>query len=127
MQFVRLDDNPESDCKSTRTKRTLIDRPKNYLYRNIKVGSKVVQISPETMDEYKGKSVDMYTPLYCKNEGSLCAKCAGSMYYKVGIKNIGLLTNRIGTTLLNASLKQMHDTALKLTRIDIKDYITEIV
>lgn len=105
MQFVKLNDDRNSDCKTKYTKRTYISDPKKYLYRNINQSNKVIMITPDNMDDFKNKYVDLYTPLYCAMEDSICAKCGGDMYYRAGIKNIGLLTNRIGTVLLNSSLK----------------------
>ena len=42
---------------------------------------------------------------------------------KLDIENIGLTVTKVGSTLLNLSLKNFHDTTLHLKRINFADYI----
>ena len=49
-----------------------------------------------------------------------------ALHHRMGITNIGLIAGRIGTTLMNASLKAFHDSSLKRTRIDLSKYVREL-
>ena len=60
--------------------------------------------------------------LYCQSE-KLCNICAGDMYYNLGMQNVGLTVTKVGSAVLNLSLKNFHDTTLHLKRINYKDYI----
>lgn len=121
MQFLHLNKDRNSDCGTKHVFKNTIT--KDHLYRNILVGGKKVMITTDNLKEYVGTQQALFSPLYCGGTEGICAKCAGDMYYRIGILNIGLITNRIGTVLLNASLKAFHDTSLKLSRIDMSKYI----
>ena len=112
-------DKKGSDCGTELTV-DLVIHPKlkkMFIYRNIKVNGKLVNLTDENIDKYVGIPVKLYDPCYCKSD-RICNKCAGELYYKLGIKNIGLTTTRISSSLLNKSLKKAHDTTLKLWELD---------
>lgn len=85
---------------------------------------RLTELNDDNKSEYIGKIVKMRSPLYCKGD-KICNMCAGNYFYKLGIENIGLLTNTIGGTLLNKSMKAFHDSTVHLTTIDIDDYISD--
>ena len=43
------------------------------------------------------------------------------MFYKIGIKNIGLTCSKPGTTLVKMGMKKFHDKSIKVYDIDIDD------
>lgn len=91
-----------------------------YLYRYIKKGNDLICLTPDVIGQYRGKIVQMRSPMHCVSE-KLCNKCAGDIFYKLNIENVGLLTAQISSDMLNASMKKFHDTTQKLTPIDIED------
>jgi hypothetical protein len=95
-----------------------------FLYRYIKEGDKTVLLDKTNVDSYIGKSVEFRTPMYCTSE-KICNKCAGELYYMLGIKNTGLLSARVGSSLMNMALKKFHDTTLKYNEIKIDNFIEE--
>ena len=126
-QSLQLNPDPESDCKSTIYRRTLIDNPREYAFRFFNAGgNKLTEILPDEIDSYRGKIVDMRSPLYCGDKNGICSRCAGTLHHRMGITSIGLITGRIGSTILNSALKAFHDTTLKLVRIDLAKYTREI-
>ena len=125
-QTLQLDPDPKSDCRTPLTLRVTVDSPREYLYRHYKEGGALKEITPDSFGDVKGKTLQMRSPLFCGNKQYICAKCAGSMYYRMGVQNIGLIAGRIGTTLMNASLKAFHDTSLKRKRINISEYVREL-
>ena len=96
-----------------------------YIYRYIKDPSsnQLIELNYDNKSKYVGKIVQMRSPLYCKGD-KICNKCAGNYYYKMGSKNIGLLTIEIGGIILNKSMKSFHDSTVHLTKINIDDYIS---
>lgn len=117
-------DEPGSDCHSTGyIEIMLTDENKNFFtYRYILEDGKLVLLVPDNIKGYIGKTVKMRSPLFCTSE-KYCSKCFGELYYLLGIRNVGILANRIGTKLLNLSLKAFHDLTLKIVEISIDDYI----
>lgn len=122
-QNVVLDDK-DSDCGTHKTLKTKItkDNKKFYNYRYIVEGGKLKLLTPDNINSYVGKTVEMRSPMYCLGD-KYCNKCAGELYYMLGIKNVGILTNRIGTSLLNAALKAFHDMSLKIVEVNPDEFI----
>lgn len=125
-QGLRLNPDPASDCRTPLTLRVTVDDPREYLFRFYKEGNKLVEIGPDDLAGLKGKTLQFRSPLYCGDKTGICSRCAGTMHHRMGITNIGLIAGRIGTTLMNASLKAFHDSSLKRTRIDFSKYVREI-
>ena len=72
--------------------------------------------------KYIGKEVKLRSPLYCIGD-KLCSKCAGDLYYRLGIENIGMTTSAIGSNLLNLLMKSFHDSSVKITEINVDDIL----
>jgi len=116
---------PDSDCRTKKTiPVTLTSKnKKGYLLRYIVERGKLVLLDNDNIDSYIGKSVNMRSPMYCTNE-NMCSKCAGELYFRLELKNMGLTFNRVGTRILNLSLKQVHDQTKSTKSINIFDYIS---
>ena len=54
----------------------------------------------------------------CKCKNGICEKCAGNLFNRIGITNIGVATSQIPSTLKNKSMKAFHDSTLKLVQFD---------
>lgn len=123
LQAVVLD-KEGSDCGTKGyLNTTILSSAKNdYMYRFVLDGGKLVMLDETNMDKYVDKPVKLRSPMYCVGE-KLCRKCAGLMYEKLGINNVGLTGARVSSTLLNLSMKKFHDTSSKLSEIR-KDTIT---
>jgi hypothetical protein len=124
-QGLQLDPDPGSDCRSPMLLRVEVDDPRQYMYRFYVDGGVLTEIVPAKAAALKGRSVMMRSPLYCGDELGICSRCAGTLHHRMGVVNIGLLASRIGTTLMNNSLKSFHDTTLRMTRIKLSDYTRE--
>lgn len=125
-QSLRLDPDPRSDCRTKLTLRVSVDSPREYLFRNYVEGGATKTVLPKNLGDIKGKSVRFRSPMFCAQKGSICAACAGQMYYRMGITNIGLIANRIGTSIMAASLKSFHDTTMKMKRINFGEFCREL-
>lgn len=118
LQAVLLDP-PGSDCKTKHTVKHMLT-PKNkqdLIYRYIEDKGKLVLLDEKTIDSYAYKIVNLRTPMTCSGK-NICSKCAGEMYYLLGIKNAGLTASRASSTLLNLSMKKFHDGTAKTTEVD---------
>jgi len=122
-QTIVLDDKG-TNCGTKKFLKIILDGryAKLFLYRYIKVGSQLVLLTPDNIDSYTNKVVELRSAIYCTGD-QICNKCAGDLYYMMGIRNVGLLANRVGTSILNASLKAFHDMSLKMVDLDIDKYL----
>lgn len=111
-----------SDCGSKKTLTVEItkDNVRYYLYRYIVDKGKLVQITGDNMQQFVGKTVQMRSPMYCTSN-DICNICAGDLYYKMGLKNIGLTTASIGQNFVNLCMKSFHDARVKVSEIDLND------
>lgn len=113
-------DEPGTDCGSKKY-RDMILTPKAYekvRYRYIVDNGKLVCLTPDVAPKYFGKLVHMRSPMYCQG-AHICNKCAGDLLYRLKIKNVGLTVSDIGSCLLNAGMKNFHNSTIDLYKIDI--------
>jgi len=125
-QCIRLDPDPNSDCRTDRLARVTIVNPRDYLFRFYREGNRLVEVLPDDLDALKGRTVLMRTPLYCAHPDTICSRCMGSMYHRMGVLQVGLLTNRVGTTMLNGALKAFHSTEVKISKTTIGSWVKEL-
>jgi hypothetical protein len=124
LQAVQLD-KPGSNCGSKGYQVLVITKfnHKDYLYRYIIEGQKLKLLDDSNIASYIGKEVKLRSPMYCIGT-KLCSACAGTMYEKLQIENIGLTAARVSSTLMNLSMKKFHDTSLKVHNLDPNDLTT---
>jgi hypothetical protein len=117
LQAVVLD-KPGSDCGSKGYMTVLLtDKNINdFLYRYIIQNGKLVLLDESNMNKFVGQIVKMRSPLYCVSK-KLCRVCAGAMYDKLKIDNIGLTAARVSSSLLNLSMKKFHNSTAKITEV----------
>jgi hypothetical protein len=110
LQSIELDPDLSSDCGTKSTiPITITESNKAYvLYRNIIDNNKMIMTDLSNINNYVGKTVRMYSPQCCLND-KICAKCAGKVFYNLGVTRIGLLSSQITQKMLNIKLKSKHD------------------
>lgn len=120
-QSITLDDRT-SDCGSKKYRKMVLtdENFKRVKYRWINDGGKLVCLTPEVAPKYFGKEIQLRSPLYCTSK-KLCAKCAGDLPYRLGIKNIGLTVSDISSGLLNALMKAFHSAVVNIHEIKISE------
>ena len=95
-----------------------------FLYRFIIDGAKLVELTPENIDNYVDKEVKLRSPMLCKGD-TICEHCAGTLFKRMDLKDCGLVASNMTGSLLNLSMKKMHDSTVKINKINIEKYITE--
>jgi hypothetical protein len=125
VQGVSLDE-PGSDCGTTQfLKVTITDKQKKmFLHRYVLDGGKLVLTDEKNIKGYVGKEVQMRSPLFCKGD-QICSKCAGEIFYKLGIRNAGLLSTTMSGNLMNMSMKKFHNTSIKFDKINVDNFVKE--
>jgi hypothetical protein len=113
LQSENLNLDPNSDCGTQSTIPVKVtEKNKQYLiFRNIKENGKIKKTTLHNINDYVGKTVQLYSPQCCLNK-SICAKCAGDLFLKMGdghVKNVGMLMSQITMKALNIKLKSKHN------------------
>jgi hypothetical protein len=116
-------DKEGTDCGSIKYFKILLTKENKgfFKYRYIKKGNSLLYLSEEELEKQVGNYVELRSPLYCKGK-CICNKCAGELYYKLGIRDIGLTANKVTSIAMNSALKMFHDQSIKSTTIDYKAY-----
>jgi hypothetical protein len=122
-QVITLDD-ADTDCGTTQYLNITISEGMKsmFYYRYILEGGKLLMLTEGNISRYIGKELMMRSPLYCKSD-HICNKCSGELYYKLGIKNAGLLSSTMSGSLMNLSLKKTHDQTIRFDKINPMNYI----
>ena len=118
-------DEKDSDCGSKNYLQITLTKANvdMFLYRYmIESNGSLTLLGRNNMNKYIGRLVKFRSPMYCIGK-KICNKCAGEMYYKLGIMNAGLTTSRISSSILNMNLKKFHNVSVKLNKIDFKSYL----
>ena len=90
-----------------------------FLFRNIIVGSSLVELTPENIGKYVGKPIKLRSPMMCVAKGGYCYTCMDTRFKKLGIKLLNIQVLGIGSKLMLDSMKKMH--YHKMTAYDLKD------
>lgn len=98
------------------------DNIKDYMYCYIvESGGRLVELTSDNVEKYIGREVKMRFCTMCKCKNGICEKCAGGLFKRLGMENIGVATAQVASTLKNKSMKQFHDTTLKLVKFDAEN------
>jgi hypothetical protein len=123
VQNVVLDE-PGSDCGTTQYLNVEIPTKMKdmFLNRYILDSGKLTLLDKSNISRFVDKEVKMRSPMLCKGD-KICSKCAGELFYKLGMQNAGLLSTTLSGNLMNMSMKKFHDTSIKFKKMDILKYI----
>lgn len=127
LQSVSIDiDQKNIDCGTQRYLEITIPKELKSMfhYRFIIDGSSLVELTPENIDKYVGKKVKLRSPMMCKGD-VLCEHCAGTMFRRMRLRDAGFVASNMTGSLLNLSMKKMHDSTVKIMKMNIDDFITE--
>lgn len=121
LQAIQLDKRG-SDCGSKGYVKVVVTKgsESDFTYRYIIEGNKLVLLTNENINKYIGREVKLRSPMFCIGK-KLCRTCAGIMFEKLEINNIGLTAARVSSTLTNLSMKKFHDTTTKIQTISLDD------
>lgn len=126
-QHLMLDEK-DSDCGTDKFLEIVLTEKNKGLFmlRWIKgTDGKLILLDADNIDQYIGKKVKLRSPLYCTSD-KICSKCAGELYYKLNMNNVGLIADRIASTIMQRSMKQFHDSTIKTTKLDYESHLEQI-
>lgn len=126
LQMMEIDE-PDTDCGTTRlVPITVTKTNKNeLLHTYFQVGDQLQELTQENIDSYMGKVIMIRSPMTCKND-RICSRCAGNLFYQLGVKHAGLFSVQISHAALNLGLKAKHNSVVELFMLDPKSLIEDI-
>ena len=111
---------PGSDCGTERyiTMDVTDKNIDSIMYSYAIVNDKLVEITSENRDQFIGKNIKLRFSSMCKAKDGICNKCAGNLFYRLGITNVGAATPQIPSKLKLLSMKLFHDDQLNFIEMD---------
>lgn len=113
----------KGDCKSTEGKTLLVTKElaPSLMGRYLIQGSNIVEIT--NPNDYIGKTITIRSPMYCKHKApDFCSVCCGKL-----VENTPNVISSMGAnitgSIMNLSMKSMHNTQVKLKTINITDML----
>ena len=111
-----------SDCKTDRYIEEYITDDNIYMFMYcyaITNGGKLEEITSDNRDKFINKKIKLRFSSMCElKHGKICNKCAGNLFYRMGIKNAGAATPQIASKLKLMSMKLFHDDQLNFAEMD---------
>lgn len=114
---------PGTDCGTDRCITVDLNKKNigDWMYCFVKQGSSYVEITSDNMDKFIGKTVKVRYSSLCKSKNGICEKCAGTLFNRLGINNIGMATDQVASKLKNTSMKSFHNSTVNLDEMNIEE------
>ena len=121
MQHLKLLE-PGSDCGTKRYLEVNLtsDNIDDYMYSYIIEGGKLVELTSDLRDKYIGKKVKIRYSSMCEaKNGYFCSKCAGNLWYRLGIRHVGLITTQLPSRVKLVAMKSFHSNQVVLEDMNV--------
>ena len=108
------------DCHTKRTIEITLtdDNIEANKYNFVVDNGKLVELTSENIPKYLGKKVKMRFSSLCEQKNGLCQVCAGNLFKRLGVVNIGTSLPQVASKLKNISMKSFHDSQVVRTKIN---------
>lgn len=117
--LVLLDEGSDCKTKSYITVDFSEENIEDYIYSYMIEGSNLVELTSKNMNKYNGKKVKLRFSSMCNSKNGICHKCSGNFFYRLGIKNVGVIIPTLGSKLKNVQMRSFHSSLVKFKEIDI--------
>lgn len=116
------------DCKTKEYLTVRCNDPNEYLYRLVRIKGRNVpfnMLEKTNMSEYKGKVIEVRSPMYCKDPNGICKKCMGGIVELSNIKyNLSAFPISISSDIMMKSMKSFHNLEKSYTKINFKEHFS---
>lgn len=112
-----------SDCGTTKTLKVYLTEKNigGWMYSYIVEGNKLVELTSENKSKYLNKEVKFRFSALCEaKDGHFCNKCAGNLFYRLGIENVGSITPQVPSKVKVLLMKKFHDSVINFSDMDIE-------
>lgn len=112
-----------SDCGTTKTLKVYLTEKNidEWMYSYIVQGSRLIELTSENRSKYLNKEVKFRFSALCQaKDGYFCNKCAGNLFYRLGITNVGTMTPQMPSKIKNLLMKKFHNSVINFSEMDIE-------
>lgn len=117
--FEHLYTKKDTDCGTKHyINVTLTDKNiKEWMYSYIIEGNQLIELTSKVKDKYIGKTVKLRFAGMCESKDYICNKCAGNLFARLGIENVGVASYAMMSKIKLISMKAFHDSSLKTSHM----------
>lgn len=111
----------EDKCNTKKTYDVILteDKVDSFLYMNVrKPDGSVVTLTDENANEFIGKKVSFFSPLYCTTEDGYCRRCLDKLSAMRETETVASMESRLGSAVLSVSMSALHGTKAKIYEIN---------
>ena len=111
-----------TDCGTKRYLQITFNKKniKDWLYSYMIEPGGLVELTSQNMDKYIGKTVKLRYSAMCEHKKGICSKCAGHLFNRLGLSEVGIAAYQIASVIKNKSMKAFHDSNVRI--VDIEQY-----
>lgn len=111
-----------TDCGTKRYLQITFDKKniKDWLYSYIIEPNGLVELTSQNMDKYIGKTVKLRYAAMCEHKKGICSKCAGHLFNRLGLSEVGIASYQLASVIKNKSMKAFHDSSVRI--VDVEKY-----
>ena len=109
----------DEDCHTKRYKTVELtsDNLDIWMYSNMVIGGKLVELTPSNADKYVGKTLQFRFTGFCECDHGVCETCAGSLFRRIKLKHVGVVSYKLMSDLKNLAMKNFHDSVVKTSHM----------
>ena len=112
-----------SDCGTTKTLKVYLTEKNisGWMYSYIVDNGKLVELTSDNRNKYLNKEVKFRFSALCEaKDGHFCNKCAGNLFYRLGMYNVGAATPQVPSKVKVLLMKKFHDSVINFSDMDIE-------
>lgn len=105
--FEHLYTKAGTDCGTKKGITVTLDdnNIKEWMYSYIIEGNKLIELTSKVKDKYIGKTVKLRYAGFCEEPKYICNKCAGNLFARLGMENIGVASYAMMSKIKLKSMK----------------------
>ena len=113
-----------TDCHTKKTITVTLDSGniEMWMYSYVVEGNTLTEITSKNMNKFIGKTVKLRFSALCESKEGICSKCAGSLFNRINITNVGIATYNMASVMKNISMKSFHDSTVKIQKMSDYGY-----
>lgn len=112
-----------SDCGTKKTLSIYLTEKNidGWMYSYIVDGNNTVELTSQNKNKYLNKTVKIRFSALCEaKDGHFCNKCAGNLFYRLGIENVGAATPQVPSKVKVLLMKKFHDSVINFAEMDVE-------
>ena len=91
------------------------------MYSYIVDNGRLVELTSDNRNKYLNKEVKFRFSALCEaKDGHFCNKCAGNLFYRLGMYNVGAATPQVPSKVKVLLMKKFHDSVVNFSDMDIE-------